>query len=61
MTEHKAKSNSNTPGEEDESMPRGDEWGPVMRFWSKFFKNRNTWEIQGEGEGDGEIYSVKSG
>lgn len=43
----------------DESMPRGDEWGLIMRFWSKFIRNRNRWEI--EGEGSEEVYEVRSG
>lgn len=37
------------PGNVDEAMPRNkSEWDPVMQFWAKLFRYRNTWELKGE-------------
>lgn len=32
----------------DEDMLRGSEWDAVMSFWSKFLRNRSTWELDGK-------------
>ncbi|GAC97885.1 hypothetical protein PHSY_005473 [Pseudozyma hubeiensis SY62] len=37
------------PGlEEDESMLKGSEWDSVMTFWSKLFRSRSSWELEGK-------------
>lgn len=36
-------------GNVDEAMPRNkNEWDPIMQFWSKLFRYRNSWELTGE-------------
>lgn len=36
------------PSQGEEAMLRAEEWHPVMRFWSRFFRNRTSWERKGE-------------
>ncbi|KIS66361.1 uncharacterized protein UMAG_10204 [Mycosarcoma maydis] len=43
LTLHRLRGN-----EEDESMLKGSEWDSVMSFWSKFFRNRIKWELEGK-------------
>lgn len=37
-----------TPDGQEEAMLRGKEWDKVMRFWSRFLRNRSTWELKNE-------------
>ncbi|PWZ03463.1 hypothetical protein BCV70DRAFT_17676 [Testicularia cyperi] len=37
------------PGGTKEAMPRSKpEWDPIMSFWSKFFRHRGKWELDGQ-------------
>ncbi|KAF6767224.1 Phospholipase/carboxylesterase/thioesterase [Kalmanozyma brasiliensis GHG001] len=36
------------PQQGEEAMLRNNEWDPVMRFWSRFLRNRTTWEREGK-------------
>lgn len=39
---------ASVPGPDGQpSMPRGQEWDPIMKFWSKHLRLRNAWEISG--------------
>lgn len=36
------------PDGSDEAMLRANEWDAVMQFWSKFLRNRSSWELEGK-------------